>query len=308
MPSCLFLAALVSIGLGPSVRSVRAQNAPRPKNQTTEPDPRRDDRAAIGAAMQSFVKAFGSGDAKLVAGHWTSEGEYESDEVGTIRGREALERAFSGFFTKSPKAKAELDDETIRFLSRDGAIDEGAVTIRRDSAQGPMSARYRATFLREDGRWRIAHLREWPVEDSSLNELAWLVGNWKSTGGGAEIQSTYSWDEHKKFLHVHFSIKEKDRTLAGFQVLGKDPATGQIKSWNFEAEGGVGAGTWNRDGDHWVIELEGALADGKQLTSTNVLRRINDDMFTWQSINRMLDDSEIPDLPPVKITRIKASK
>jgi len=39
-----------------------------------------------------------------------------------------------------------------------------------------------------------------------------------------------------------------------------------------------------------------------------VLRRVNDDTFTWQSINRLLDDKEIADLPPVKVTRIKDQK
>ena len=38
--------------------------------------------------------------------------------------------------------------------------------------------------------------------------------------------------------------------------------------------------------------------DGRILTATNVLRRINDDLFTWQSIGRRLDEEEIPTSPP----------
>jgi hypothetical protein len=36
-----------------------------------------------------------------------------------------------------------------------------------------------------------------------------------------------------------------------------------------------------------------------------VLRRINDDTVTWQSVDRFFGDEEIPDLAPVKVTRIK---
>ena len=134
------------------------------------------------------------------------------------------------------------------------------------------------------------------------------VGEWKSTGQDTEVATTYAWNEGKTFLKVHFTIKEKDRTLSGDQFLGKDPATGEIKAWTFESGGGVGENVWNRDGDQWVVDATGTLADGNTLTMTNILTKVSDDLFTWQSINRALGDEELPDLAPVKVTRIKAKK
>jgi hypothetical protein len=87
-----------------------------------------------------------------------------------------------------------------------------------------------------------------------------------------------------------------------------DPATGALHTWTFEADGGVGEADWNRDGDHWVLDAAGTSSDGRQLTETNILRRVNDDTFTWQSVDRTLDDNTIPDLPPVKVTRVKTEK
>src|SRR5262249_998487 len=122
---------------------------------------------------------------------------------------------------------------------------------------------------------------------------------------GAEIRTTYSWAPSKKFIQAQFSIKEKELALTGSQVIGVDPATGAIHTWTFEADGGVGEADWNPDGDHWVLQAAGTLADGRTRTETNVLRRVNGDTFTWQSIGRQLGDAALSDLPPVKVTRIK---
>ena len=170
------------------------------------------DRAAIRAAMESFVKAFRSRDAKALAAHWSSEGEYENDAGIVVRGREALASGFSTFFAKTPEVEADIQPDSLRFLSSDSGIEEGAVTIRRGAAEPATHARYTALFVREDGQWRLGSLRETPDDDVSIGDLAWLVGDWKSvTGGGAEIRTTYSWDANKKFLHVKFSLKEGER-------------------------------------------------------------------------------------------------
>lgn len=272
-------------------------------------DARNVDRVAIRAALESFVKAFESRDPKALAAHWTAEGEYQSDAGATVHGRGALESAFGAFFAKTPEVKAEIRPESLRFLSRDIAIGEGSVTIQRGPAAPSTSARYRSLLVREDGRWRLAQLTESPDDKVSIADLDWLIGEWKSTGGqGAEIRTTYSWAPSKKFINVQFSIQEKGLALTGTQVIGVDPATGSIHSWTFEADGGVGEGEWSRDGDHWVLDAAGTLTDGTTLTETNILRRVNEDTFTWQSVNRLLGDSEIPDLPPVKVSRVKPQK
>src|SRR5262249_44111462 len=98
------------------------------------------------------------------------------------------------------------------------------------------------------------------------------------------------------------------RTFIGTQVIGVDPRSGVVHSWAFEADGGFGEADWHRDGDHWVLDATGILSDGGVLKQTNILRRVDDDKFTWQSVNRTLDDSEIADLPPTKVTRVKNGK
>lgn len=313
LPALLILAGAVmgpegwtGTGLARAQEATKSETLPQPRPAAA--DARTEDRAAIRAAMQSFVKAFKTGDAQAVAGHWTAEGEYQGEEVGTIRGRAALEKAYAEFFAKTPKVEVQTEAESLRFVALDNAIEEGTVTIRRGPDGPALAARYSALFAREEGRWRLAVLRESPGEEAALRDLGWLVGDWKSAGQETEVHTTYSWDENQKFLRVRFTIKEEDRTLAGTQMLGTDPATGELRGWTFEAEGGIGEAVWTRDGDHWVVASTGTLADGSTLTATNILRRVDDDTFTWQSIDRVLDDAAIPDLPPVKVTRVKATK
>jgi uncharacterized protein (TIGR02246 family) len=270
---------------------------------------RSEDRAAIRTALDSFVKAFESRDAKALAAHWTAEGDYDNEVGVSIQGRAEIEKAFTAFFAKTPEVTAEIHPQSLRFLSRDTAIGEGSVAVRRGPAEPSKSARYSTILVREEGRWRLAQLSESPDDQVTITDLDWLIGEWKSTGGqGAEIRTTYAWAPNKKFINVQFSIKERDLALTGSQVIGVDPATGSIHSWTFEADGGVGEGEWSRDGEHWSLDAAGTLADGRTLTETNILRRVNEDTFTWQSIDRLLDDSEIPDLPPVKVTRVKPQK
>jgi uncharacterized protein (TIGR02246 family) len=259
--------------------------------------------------MQSFVKAFQARDPRALAALWTAGGEFRNVQGLEVHGRDALEKGFTSFFAATPEVTAEVRPDPVRFLARDAAVEEGAVTVRRGRVEPTTHARYRALFVREDGQWRLAELHESPGAGPSVEDLGWLVGEWRSAGGqGAEIRTTYAWAPNRRFLQVQFTIREKTLSLSGTQVIGVDPATGTIRTWTFEADGGVGEADWHRDGDHWVLDASGTSTDGRVLAETNILRRVNDDTFTWQSIDRTLDDDALPDLPPVKVTRVKPEK
>jgi uncharacterized protein (TIGR02246 family) len=286
-----------TVAFGNAVAPLRAQEA------------RADDKNAIQAAMESFRKAFEARDAKALAEHWTSAGEYSGADGQKVRGRDGLTKGFQAFFARTPELTSTVQHKEIRFLSNDTAIDEGTVTVRRGPLEAATSANFTALFVREDGKWRLAQLSESTPDGDSINDLAWLVGDWSShEKDGAEIRTKYSWHSNKKFIIGEFTIKEKDRTLSGTQVIGINPKSGVLHSWTFEASGGVAEAEWSSDGDHWVLDSSGTMPDGSVLTQTNILRRVNDRMFTWQSVNRSLGDRGIDDLAPVKVTRADATK
>src|SRR5580765_665431 len=109
--ACTALAILASGHLG--------GQQPPSKENTADSD-------AIKAAGQNFLKAYMSGDAKGMAAHWTENGEYFADDGTTLRGRAVIEKAYAESFAKK-KEKAEMDLEitSIRFPSKDTAIEEG---------------------------------------------------------------------------------------------------------------------------------------------------------------------------------------
>jgi uncharacterized protein (TIGR02246 family) len=298
-----FAAVSWSIGwIGPGQARAQAEAT----SQSAPAQSRDEDRAAVRAALDSFVKAFESRDAKALAAHWTSGGEYHPIDGAKVQGRETLEKGFTAYFARYPELRAKVTHESVRFLSGDSAVEEGSVAVRCGPLEPTSNARYSALLVREGGRWLVAQLTESPGDKESMEDLAWLVGDWKSKGkDGVEVQTTYSWHPNKKFLQSRFTIKEKDRAFSGSQVIGVDPATGAVHSWTFEADGGVGHADWSRDGDHWLVDASGTLVDGRALTETNILRRVNHDTFTWQSVDRHLGAETLADLAPVKVVRVK---
>ena len=275
------------------------QKAEPPADRNT----READRAEIKAQADRFLRAFESGDAERVASFWTAEGELVGDDGSVYRGRTAIEKAYRELFGTKEKRQAEIERESLRFPSQDTAIEEGQFRVRVDKRE-PTASRYSILYAREGGKWLMAVVREWPAEAVSVRDLEWLIGSWVARRDDAEVNTTYEWMWNKSFIRVEFIIREKDRTLRGFQMIGVDVASQELRTWTFESEGGFGEATWRRDGKKWVLDSAGRLTDGSTMAATIVLTPVDQDSFTWQAVNRSVGGEEVDDLPPVKVTRV----
>lgn len=276
------------------------------ENQPAKTDSKRtEDEAAIRKAAAEFVKVVEKGDARAVAAVWTEDGEYIGGDGTVVRGRAAIETAYAAAFAKKTNVKVEITIESIRFPSKDTAIEEGYAKSYKGDAESPTSTRYSVLHVREGGKWLMAVLREWPEEGVSLRDLDWLIGTWQAKNDDSEVRTTYQWDAKKNSIRCQITIKSKGQDLTATQVLMKDPRGGRLQSWIFEDDGGFGEATWTRDGKRWVIAARGVQADGDELTATNILTPIDKDTFTWQSTERTLEGESLPNIPPVKVTRVK---
>jgi len=261
--------------------------------------------AAIKMAGLSFVKAYETGDAKGMAAHWTEEGEYFSDDGTTIRGRENIEKEYAKLFAKERgTVKAEIEVTSVRFPSKDSAIEEGYFKVRVGK-ESPTVSKYTVMHVREGGKWLMAIVREFPSEAVSIRDLEWLIGSWQAKGEDTLVRTTYEWWGDRSFLRATVSITQKGKTINGFQMIVKDQATGEIRSWAFDAGGAFSQGTWGRDGKKWTQETACVLEDGGTLAATHIITRIDDDTFTFQSVERSLDGDELPDVAPIRVTRVK---
>ena len=293
--------AFVAFGL------VLAQDNAKPNKpgMSSQDRKRKPEEAAIRGQSAAFLRALEKGDAKAVARLWTDEGEYVTDEGTTFRGRPAIEKAYAEAFGKSGGLKIDAKIDSIRFLSRDTAVEEGSAKVRKGKADVSAASRYSILYVREDGKWLMAVVREWPDEGTTLRDLDWLIGTWEAKTKEVDVHSTYAWDEGKKFIKVRFTIKNKERSITATQRIALDPRTGQLRSWLFENDGGFGEGTWTWDGKHWQIDATGVEADGSEVSATNLLTPLDRDSFTWQSIDRTADGEDLPDTAPLKVTRVK---
>jgi uncharacterized protein (TIGR02246 family) len=283
----------------------RGTLADPPKATAAEDTRRKADEEDIRKQSAAFVRAFERGDAKTLAELWTEEGEYLDDDGTTLRGRSAIAEAYTKLFRENAKRKLEVNVGSIRFVSRDGAIEEGVAKVIKGDKEKPTFSRYSILYAREDGRWLMAVVREWPDEGATLKQLDWLIGSWVAKTDDGEVRTSYEWDEGQHFIRARFTITDKGRTTSGTQQIGKDPRTGQLRSWLFGQDGGFGEATWSWDARRWVIEATGVLEDGSEMTATNILTPRGRDAFTWQSTNRTVDAVAATDIPPVKVTRVK---
>jgi uncharacterized protein (TIGR02246 family) len=303
--------AAVAVGVG-GVALTQSPPAPKAAAPATPADPvaedRRDDRAGMQATLDTLKAAFEAGDAKGCAAVWTAEGEYIADGGVTVRGRAEVEKSYTELFARHPKPKVTAERQTLRFVSKDAAVEEGYFQVKLDAAAAAVTSRYSILFAREDGKWRVAVLREWPGEGANIRDLEWLVGEWEGGRDGATVRAAYEWDLNKTVIRGRYTVTRGGEATTGLQVFAKDPTTGGLAGWTFDGSGGVGTAAWVRDGNKWTIEAEGADADGMPSTATNVLVKVSDDAYTWQSTTRTSNGEPQPDLPPVKVTRVKAKK
>jgi uncharacterized protein (TIGR02246 family) len=306
---CVLITAVAF--LGTQVRSADDKKpAQREQPATaTAADPqeakRPEDEAAIRKSTAEFIKAAEKGDAKAVAAAWTEEGEYINEDGTTLRGRAAIEAAYAKAFAKKKNVKLEINIDSIRFPSKDTAIEEGYAKSYKPNAENPTSSRYSVLHVREGGKWLMAVLREWPDEGVSLHDLDWIIGAWEAKSDEAQIRTTYEWDDKKNSIRCQIAIKGPGRIINATQVILKDPRTGLLRSWIFDDEGNFGDGAWTQDGKRWVIDASGVQADGGELTAKNIMTPVDKDSFTWQSTERTLDGEEMPNIAPVKVTRVK---
>jgi uncharacterized protein (TIGR02246 family) len=263
------------------------------------------DTAAIKKAGQSFIKAYLAGDAKAMAAHWTENGEYFADDGTILRSRADIEKAYAEMFAKKGgHTEAEVDITSIRFPSKDTAIEEGFFKVR-SGKEAHKSSKYTVLHVREDGKWLMAMVREWPSEGISVRDLDWLIGAWEAKKDDTEVRTTYEWWGDKTFIRAEISIKQKGVTKEGFQIIGKDRSTGHIRSWTFDKDGSFGEATWSHEGKKWTMDSAGVMEDGSIMAATNILTRIDHDTFTFQSVERSVGGEDIADIAPVRVTRVK---
>jgi uncharacterized protein (TIGR02246 family) len=272
------------------------------------------EESAIRAAVASYTAAFNRGDAAALTALWSPEAVYTNPVTGQqVVGRAEIEKQFSAIFAEAKGAKLEAATNSVQFISPNVAVEQGTAKVLRPD-QPPEESSYSAVYVKRDGRWLLDRVteEEVPVVPSryeQLKELEWMIGTWVDQDENDRIETTCQWTKNRNFITRAFTLSVGDRIdMAGMQIIGWDPSTKQIRSWVFDSDGAFGEGTWSKKGSRWYIQSTGTLPDGQKSSSTNIMTYVDDNHFTWQSVNRQAGGEVLPNVDEVVVVRQPAAE
>jgi uncharacterized protein (TIGR02246 family) len=270
------------------------------------------DEAAIKAAEAAFRAAYNARDAKKLAALWSSEAVYVDPATGEqIVGRDAIQKEFEEAFADKQDVKLTADVESIEFVSPNVAVIRGVAHVTRPG-EAPDDSEFTIVRVKQNGQWLIDRVSEVekekppPSNYEHLKQLEWMIGSWHDDDPrpNVEIQTDCQWTKNKNFMTRSFAFAIGDQVKkSGMQVIGWDAANKEIRSWVFDSDGGFAEGTWKRKGDRWFIENTATLPDGGKASATNIMTKLDDNSFKWESVNREVDSQLVPNVEPVLVVR-----
>lgn len=278
--------------------SVQAQQA-----NVSELDP-----TPIRAAVSAYEKAYNDGDIKSLIAMWTDDAVYTNRLTQEeFQGKKALQEYLQSVLSATPRAKMVLTSDSIRFLSPSIAVEHG--TAQLIAAEDAVEFyHYTAIYLKQNGKWLLERVTDEESESvayhSKLKELEWMIGDWEAKSEDASVSLSCNWTTNKSYLKRSFTLVMGGESLVGTQLIGWDPVAKTIRSWTFDQQGAFAEGTWTLNKEQWTIANKGYQADGTKVGMVNVMKVLDENSFSWKTIDRMAGGELLPSLPEVVLTRV----
>lgn len=267
------------------------------------------DEAAIRQAAESYAAAFNKHDAQALAGHWLPEAVYLNRTTGEESlGRDAIQEQFTTLFREQPQLKMEVKVAAVQFVSPNVAIEQGSGKMLSPGGE-PEEFEYSAVNVKRDGKWLLDRVTDTakespPSQQEQLQPLAWMVGSWTDDADDAAIELECQWTKNQNFLTRAFKFsRDGQPAFSGMQVIGWDAAAKTIRSWTFDSNGTFAEATWQNKGGRWYIRNRGVLPDGQTATMVNVMKPVDENTFTWQTIDRTAGGELLPNIDEIVIVR-----
>jgi uncharacterized protein (TIGR02246 family) len=262
---------------------------------------------AVVRESEATVKAFNAGDAAALGRMFLDTGELV-DEAGTVHnGQAAITELFTGFFGKYPKATLEMLVDSARPVGGTLAVEEGQRRITTAAGE-TAQVRYVAVRSKQDDRWPIASYREFaadplPTPREALQGAAWIVGDWVDESPEGRTEISFRWSDDGNFLIGDYVMSAAGAGESrSTQRIGWDPASGQVRSWTFDDDGGFTEGRWERTDEGWAVASQATMPDGTTGSATLTISVKDADHFVVRGTDRIVGDVAEPDFE-MTITR-----
>jgi uncharacterized protein (TIGR02246 family) len=262
---------------------------------------------AVVRESEATVKAFNAGDAAALGRMFLDTGELV-DEAGAVHtGQAAITELFTGFFGKYPKATLEMLVDSARPVGGTLAVEEGQRRITTAAGE-TAQVRYVAVRSKQDDRWPIASYREFaadplPTPREALQGAAWIVGDWVDESPEGRTEISFRWSDDGNFLIGDYVMSAAGAGESrSTQRIGWDPASGQVRSWTFDDDGGFTEGRWERTDEGWAVASQATMPDGTTGSATLTISVKDADHFVVRGTDRIVGDVAEPDFE-MTITR-----
>ena len=262
---------------------------------------------AVVRESEATVKAFNAGDAAALGRMFLDTGELV-DEAGTVHnGQAAITELFTGFFGKYPKATLEMLVDSARPVGGTLAVEEGQRRITTAAGE-TAQVRYVAVRSKLGDRWPIASYREFaadplPTPREALQGAAWIVGDWVDESPEGRTEISFRWSDDGNFLIGDYVMSAAGAGESrSTQRIGWDPASGQVRSWTFDDDGGFTEGRWERTDEGWAVASQATMPDGTTGSATLTISVKDADHFVVRGTDRIVGDVAEPDFE-MTITR-----
>jgi len=265
--------------------------------------------AAIRKAAASYAEAFNKHDAQALADHWSPDAVYLNRSTGGESvGRAAIAEEFATLFKEKPGLKIEVTVASVQFVSPNVAVEQGTAKLLTPDGK-PEEIEYSAVDVKRDGKWLLDRVTDKPKEAAAshyeqLKSLEWMVGEWTDDSEKANVELECKWTKNKNFLTRSFKISiDGQDDFSGMQIIGWDPAAKAIRSWTFDSNGTFAEATWENRGKNWFIRNRGVLPDGRAASMVNAMKPVNENSFTWRTIDRTAGSELLPNIDEILIVR-----
>jgi uncharacterized protein (TIGR02246 family) len=262
---------------------------------------------AVVRESEATVKAFNAGDAAALGRMFLDTGELV-DEAGAVHtGQAAITELFTGFFGKYPKATLEMLVDSARPVGGTLAVEEGQRRITTAAGE-TAQVRYVAVRSKLGDRWPIASYREFaadplPTPREALQGAAWIVGDWVDESPEGRTEISFRWSDDGNFLIGDYVMSAAGAGESrSTQRIGWDPASGQVRSWTFDDDGGFTEGRWERTDEGWAVASQATMPDGTTGSATLTISVKDADHFVVRGTDRIVGDVAEPDFE-MTITR-----
>lgn len=306
------LMMVIAIGLTVGWMFASSNQVPLAQSQDTKAaklDDVQSELDALKASAEQFEAAFNKGDSAAIATQLAENAEVVDEDGNVVEGRENIQSRFAEIFKNYPKAQVAVEQNALRLLSPNVAVEDGYSATTLDPEESGSRSPYTIVHLKRDGKWLMASIRDFPEDETEtvahdeLQPLAWLVGHWVDQSGDAKVETTCDWAEDGNYLVQEYVVRVRgNQESRGTQRIGWDPVHKTIHSWAFDQSGGFAESTWTPVDDGWVIKANGYTPAGVTASATRILTPLGADLFRLDSTQRLLGQELLPD-QTVKVAR-----